>query len=157
MYKYLLFPYQVLEFTSQTFEPLLLEMSHGYSDKTRIDFIKHLAHRVGCFILPKYMMKSYCAVNTTDDDQQLPQQMTDYFKEVIEKFNLDDEPEQTTDYFGILKDMDIEVKKSLALETYKLIFRFSIEKLTKFLDDDSFILLFLQYIKETQLKRVHQR
>lgn len=83
--------------------------------------------------------------------------MTDYFKEVIEKFNLDDEPEQTTDYFGILKDMDIEVKKSLALETYKLIFRFSIEKLTKFLDDDSFILLFLQYIKETQLKRVHQR
>lgn len=76
--------------------------------------------------------------------------MTDYFKEVIKKFNLDDEPEQTTDYFGILKDMDIEVKKSLALETYKLIFRFSIEKLTKFLDDDSFILLFLQYIKETQ-------
>ena len=49
------------------------------------------------------------------------------------------------------------MKKSLALETYKLIFRFSIEKLTKFLEDESFILLFLQYIKESQLKRIHQR
>ena len=51
--------------------------------------------------------------------------------------------------------MDLEVKKSLALETYKLIFRFSIEKLTNFLEDESFILLFLQYIKESQLKRIH--
>tara|TARA_B110000285_G_C14959778_1_gene531072 strand:+ start:282 stop:458 length:177 start_codon:yes stop_codon:yes gene_type:complete len=57
-----------------------------------------------------------------------------------------DEPEQTTDYFGILKDMELLVKKSLALETYKLIFRFSIEKLTKFLEDEAFILLFMQYI-----------
>ena len=57
-----------------------------------------------------------------------------------------DEPEQTTDYFGILKDMELLVKKSLALETYKLIFRFSIEKLSKFLEDEAFILLFMQYI-----------
>lgn len=42
--------------------------------------------------------------------------------------------------------MELLVKKSLALETYKLIFRFSIEKLTKFLEDEAFILLFMQYI-----------
>ena len=49
----------------------------------------------------------------------------------------------TNDYFGILKDKDLEEKKSMALETYKLIFRFSIEKLTKFLEDESFIMIFL--------------
>ena len=90
MYKYLLFPYQVLEFTFETFEPLLLEISHGYSDKSRIDFMKHLAHRIGCFILPKYMMKAYCESNAQDEGQKLPEQIIDYFKHVRSKFSLND-------------------------------------------------------------------
>jgi len=75
MYKYLLFPYQVLEFTFETFEPLLLEISQSYSDKPRIEFMKNLAHRIGCFILPKYMMKSYCVANTLGDESNLPPQI----------------------------------------------------------------------------------
>ena len=31
--------------------------------------MKHLAHRIGCFILPKYMMKSYTAAQIEDDKE----------------------------------------------------------------------------------------
>lgn len=63
----------------------------------------------------------------------------------------------TNDFFGIFKAMDLDSKKTLALETYKLIFRFSIEKLIVNLEDDSFITVFLQYLFETQLRRINER
>ena len=72
-----------------------------------------------------------------------------YFDQIHNLYNLESKYGVTNDYFGILKDMELEEKKSLALETYKLIFRFSIEKLTRYLEDDSFIMIFLQYLLET--------
>lgn len=113
--------------------------------------MKHLAHRIGCFILPKYMMKSYTAAQSEDDKDAkvVPSQITQYFESIRSRFRLDHPAEATSDFFGILKDVELETKKQLALDTYKLIFRFSIEKLTNFLEDDSFILLLLQYVKET--------
>ena len=45
----------------------------------------------------------------------------------------------------------------MALETYKLIFRFSIEKLTNFLSKDTFLVLLQQYLMATQMRRIHQR
>lgn len=66
-----------------------------------------------------------------------------YFDQIRNLYNLESKYGVTNDYFGILKDMELEEKKSLALETYKLIFRFSIEKLTRYLEDDSFIMIFL--------------
>ena len=72
-----------------------------------------------------------------------------YFDQIRNLYNLESKYGVTNDYFGILKDMELEEKKSLALETYKLIFRFSIEKLTRYLEDDSFIMIFLQYLLET--------
>ena len=53
--------------------------------------------------------------------------------------------------------MDLDTKKTLALDTYKLIFRFSIEKLTQDLEDDSFVTMFLQYLFETQSRRINER
>ena len=43
---------------------------------------------------------------------------------------------QTCDFFGLLKGKEMEEKKDSVLETYKLIFRFSIEKLLNYLNDD---------------------
>ena len=43
---------------------------------------------------------------------------------------------QTCDFFGLLKDKEIDEKKDSVLETYKLLFRFSIEKLLNYLDDN---------------------
>ena len=40
---------------------------------------------------------------------------------------------------------------------YKLIFRFSIEKLLNYLSKDTFLVIMLSYIKDTQLQRFHQR
>jgi hypothetical protein len=102
-------------------------------------------------------MKSYTATQSDENSNNkiIPTQITNYFEQMHFTYNLDGEPVTTNDYFGILKDMNLETKKQKALDTYKLIFRFSIEKLTKFLEDDSFILILMQYIKETQLQRVH--
>jgi hypothetical protein len=40
---------------------------------------------------------------------------------------------------------------------YKLIFRFSIEKLTDYLKNDMFIIILFQYIQSTKLRRIHER
>lgn len=48
-------------------------------------------------------------------------------------------------------------RKAKVLETYKLIFRFSIGKLISFLENEQFLLILLQYLKDTQLERIHKR
>ena len=63
----------------------------------------------------------------------------------------------TYDFFGILAEVDPEEQKALVLDTYKLIFRFSIQKLIKYLGDFHFLNLFLQYLKSTQMERAHTR
>jgi len=45
----------------------------------------------------------------------------------------------TYDFFGILSEIDPEEQKALVLDTYKLIFRFSIQKLIKYLGDFHFL------------------
>ena len=47
----------------------------------------------------------------------------------------------TSDFHGLFKDMDLEDKKNEVMKIYKLIFRFSIEKLSTYLKDDSFFLI----------------
>ena len=58
-YKYILFPYFTLHFTLLHFDTPLLEAAIEQSEFGRVEFIKRLAFMFGCFILPKYMMKSY--------------------------------------------------------------------------------------------------
>ena len=55
----------------------------------------------------------------------------------------------TNDFFGLLKGQDQETKKETVLDYYKLIFRFSIGKLMAYLQEDTFLILMLQYLKET--------
>ena len=52
---------------------------------------------------------------------------------------------------------DIESKKAQVLMIYKLIFRFSIEKLTNYLKNDMFLIILLQYLKDTNFCRIHER
>jgi hypothetical protein len=58
-------------------------------------------------------------------------------------------PEHNYNFFGFLENEDLDTKKDRVLQTYKLIFRFSIEKLILFIKDDSFLAILLHYIRET--------
>ena len=64
---------------------------------------------------------------------------------------------QTFDFHGLLADLRLEEKKEKVLQIYKLIFRFSIDKLIYYIKDDFFLILFLYYFQDTQMKRAHQR
>jgi hypothetical protein len=64
---------------------------------------------------------------------------------------------ETRNFFGNLAGSDLEEKKQSVLEMYKLIFRFSIEKLLNYLCKDTFIVMLLSYVKDTSLERFHQR
>jgi hypothetical protein len=64
---------------------------------------------------------------------------------------------QTTDFFGLYKDQRAEYKNESVMEIYKLIYRFSIERLITYLSEDSFLITLLSYLQETQLKRLYQR
>lgn len=64
---------------------------------------------------------------------------------------------KTYNFFGLLGEMDVQTKKNSVLQTYKLIYRFSIEKLLISLKDDSYLVILMQYIRETKLRRIHQR
>jgi hypothetical protein len=75
--------------------------------------------------------------------------------------NLEGTPQQestvTMDFFGILSDKSPEERKEVVLDIYKLIFRFSIQKLIKYLDDFRILQLLVQYMKTTQMERAHTR
>jgi hypothetical protein len=47
----------------------------------------------------------------------------------------------TDDFFGLLKDMSYEEKKAEVLDNYKLIFRFSISKLSEYLCKETFLII----------------
>jgi hypothetical protein len=64
---------------------------------------------------------------------------------------------QAYDFFGIMVLKDIESKKAQVLMIYKLIFRFSIEKLTNYLKNNMFLIILLQYLKDTNFSRIHKR
>ena len=61
------------------------------------------------------------------------------------------------DFMGLYKNNSLEAKKLGILEIYRYFFRFSIERLKNFIDNPIFIVITLQYLKETQMSRVLQR
>ena len=63
----------------------------------------------------------------------------------------------SNDFFGYLKGMDLNEKKSLVLNDYKLIYRFSIGKLMNYISEETFLLILMQYLNKTQMHRIHQR
>ena len=65
--------------------------------------------------------------------------------------------EVTDDFFGVLKGFDLNEKKINVLDTYKLIFRFSICKLIDYLSRPELLIMTVQYLQDTQMDRVHRR
>lgn len=61
----------------------------------------------------------------------------------------------TQDFFGHLKNRSLDNKKMKTLEIYRLIVRFSIEKVRVVSDTEVFQIIVLQYIKSTRLDRIH--
>jgi hypothetical protein len=55
----------------------------------------------------------------------------------------------TSDFFGVLSDMDLKDKKMHVLSVYRLLFRFSIFALMSQLDNTDFLLIVLQYLSDT--------
>ena len=64
---------------------------------------------------------------------------------------------QAYDFFGVLVGENIDAKKAQVLMIYKLIFRFSIEKLTNYLKNDMFLAILFQYLQDTKFSRIHER
>lgn len=63
----------------------------------------------------------------------------------------------TQDFFGYLKNRSLDYKKMKTLEIYRLIVRFSIEKVRLVSDTEVFQIIILQYIKSSKLSRIHQK
>ena len=60
-------------------------------------------------------------------------------------------------FFGLLKGKPREVKKLKVLEIYRYFCRFAIEKMKFYVDDPILMLIALQYMKKTKMKRIHKR
>ena len=58
-------------------------------------------------------------------------------------------------FLGYLKNKPVEIKKMRVLEIYRYLYRFSFFRTQKMIDNPVFIMLIYQYIKSTQLKRIH--
>ena len=59
------------------------------------------------------------------------------------------------DFYGELKEVNFASKKRQVMDIYKLFFRFSVEKLFFFVDQLDLIIILIQYIMETNMKRCH--
>lgn len=60
-------------------------------------------------------------------------------------------------FFGLLKGKPKEVKKLKVLEIYRYFCRFAIEKMKFYVDDPILMLIALQYMKQTKMRRIHKR
>ena len=57
--RYEAFPYQLLLFTIDNFDPELLEATRSLTPDEKSVYLRKLAFTLGSFILPKQMMKSF--------------------------------------------------------------------------------------------------
>ena len=66
---------------------------------------------------------------------------------------------QTTskDFFGLWKQKSIGFIKQQTLEQYRYIFRFSVERLAKMVEDKLMMMIIFQYLAESQMQRVHYK
>ena len=63
----------------------------------------------------------------------------------------------TDDFFGVLRDLNDEHKKLKILEVYRYFYRFSMDKMQRFIDNAQFALFFYFYLKSTKCLRFHER
>ena len=85
----------------------------GSKNSSDIDVIENSNRRVIEVITSRHKSSSYVLLNTT------------------------------CDFFGLLSDRSLEECKLMVLDTYKLIFRFSIGKLSSYLKDNAFLVILL--------------
>ena len=63
----------------------------------------------------------------------------------------------TADFMGHLAGQCMELKKVKILEIYRHLYRFSLDKVKQYIDNPAFMIITLQYLKETRMHRIHQR
>ena len=63
----------------------------------------------------------------------------------------------SNDFFGLFHDFPLEKAQTEVINMYRYCFRFSIEKLVNFTSDPTSILLVVQYIKLSQMGRIHRK
>ena len=108
--------------------------------------------------------KSSSMLNNIILDEKKPTQVVDiYPDDFISDLQIRSENSKysvydvTDDFFGVLKGLDLNEKKINVLDTYKLIFRFSICKLIDYLSRPELLIMTVQYLQDTQMDRVHRR
>ena len=108
--------------------------------------------------------KSSSMLNNIILDEKKPTQVVDiYSDDFISDIQIRSENSKysvydvTDDFFGVLKGLDLKEKKINVLDTYKLIFRFSICKLIDYLSRPELLIMTVQYLQDTQMDRVHRR
>ena len=63
----------------------------------------------------------------------------------------------SNDFLGYLTGKKLEIKKIKILEIYRYFFRFSFERIKKFADSPTLIITLLQYLKNSKMKRMHEK
>ena len=58
-------------------------------------------------------------------------------------------------FLGYLEGKKLEIKKVKILELYRHFFRFSFERIKKFVDSPSLVIIVLQYLLGSKMKRMH--
>ena len=61
------------------------------------------------------------------------------------------------DFLGLLKNKSHEIKKMKVLEIYRFFHRFCTEKMRFYVSNPYLMIITLQYIQSTQLRRFHDR
>ena len=68
----MLFPHSILEFTEMKFNKHLVGLIQRNSGVDPDSFMTRLAYTLGCFILPKYMIKSFTKDKKFPSVDELP-------------------------------------------------------------------------------------
>ena len=148
-----------------------MEFSKSFFDKDIIDRLNQLSGKgdfnklsftMSAYILPKATISSF-EYNFKDIQSEV-YKLYDLIEYVHNKERINRSQIQKTlmtyltdDFYGLLKGKTLEQKKLKTIEIYRYFFRFSIEKLYRFVNNTSFIIMILHYIRESRMIRLHQR
>lgn len=166
------FPFQMLQFIRQTFDKNLIKSIYSQSGQRSMESIlAELTFNLASFVKPKQAIQSL-RVDWVELTKYLGKRSISYRKELIsfivkmDKLNneFDDNlsdteklmSKVTDNFYGALKGMTKEEQVNECIKLQIFLSKFSIEQVSIYVNHPPFMVILLQYIKETKLERVHQ-
>ena len=124
-------------------------------DQEKVEDALSVKRRKGCSISKQITQLSQDDLQSLDSSNDMPMETQPKEKSkkrrkacIYDYMNID--------FLGVLKDDSTEMRKSKIIEVYRYFFRFSTERMKSLIDNPIMMVILLEYLSKTQMRRVQR-